>query len=145
MRLRLLFLSCVFLTACSQQATKPVETTAATPSLTLFEGARIIPGDGSAPIEDGVMLVEGAKITGLGHKGELTAPAGAARVDLTGKTVMPALVDTHTHLGWAIIKTGKIGADTYSKDNLIDHLHRLAYYGVAATAEHGHRPGRNAL
>jgi imidazolonepropionase-like amidohydrolase len=50
-------------------------------------------------------------------------------------------VDTHTHLGWAIIKTGKIGADTYSKDNLIDHLHRLAYYGVAATESMGIDPG----
>src|SRR5678816_4927240 len=54
---------------------------------------------------------------------------------------MPALVDTHTHLGWAVIKTGKIGADTYTKDNLIDHLHRLAYYGVAATQSMGIDPG----
>ena len=54
---------------------------------------------------------------------------------------MPALVDTHTHLGWAIIKTGRIDKDSYSKDNLIDHLHRLAYYGVAATQSMGIDPG----
>src|SRR5678815_5666800 len=123
------------LAGCSQapQNGAKQETASTTPSVTLFEGARVITGDGSAPLEDAVILMEDAKITGVGHKGELTAPAGAARVDLTGKTVMPALVDTHTHQGCAVIKTGKIGAVTYTKNNLIDHLHRLAYYGVAAT------------
>jgi imidazolonepropionase-like amidohydrolase len=113
----------------------------ATPSATIFEGARLITGDGSAPVENSAFVIENAKITAVGHKGEVMAPAGAARVDLTGKTVMPALVDTHTHLGWAIIKTGRIDKDSYSKDNLIDHLHRLAYYGVAATQSMGIDPG----
>ena len=36
----------------------------------------------------------------VGKKGEVQAPAGAARVDLTGKTVMPAMVDLHGHLGY---------------------------------------------
>jgi imidazolonepropionase-like amidohydrolase len=107
----------------------------------LFEGARLIVGDGGAPIEDSAFLIENNKFTMTGKKGQIQAPAGAARVDLTGKTVMPALIDTHTHLGWAIIKTGRIGADTYSRENLIDHLHRLAYYGVAATQSMGIDPG----
>lgn len=107
---------------------------------TLFEGARLIT-DGSTVVENSAFVIENAKISSLGRKGEITAPAGAARVDLTGKTVIPALVDTHTHLGWAIIKTGRIDKDTYSKDNLIDHLHRLAYYGVAATQSMGIDPG----
>jgi imidazolonepropionase-like amidohydrolase len=110
------------------------------PAATLFEGARLI-ADGGAAAENSAFLVENGKITSVGRKGEITAPAGAARVDLTGKTVMPALVDTHTHLGWAIIKTGRIDKDTYTKDNLIDHLHRLAYYGVAATESMGIDPG----
>jgi len=131
------------LTGCSQAQRNSAqqETPSAPLPATLFEGARLIVGDGSAPLENSVILIDNGKITGVGHKGEITAPPGAARVDLTGKTVMPALVDTHTHLGWAIIKTGKIGADTYSKENLIDHLHRLAYYGVAATESMGIDPG----
>ena len=107
----------------------------------LFEGARLITGDGSAPIENSAFLVENNRITSVGRKGEITAPANAARIDLTGKTVMPALIDTHTHLGWAIIKTGQIGKDTYTKENLIDHLHRLAYFGTAATQSMGIDPG----
>jgi imidazolonepropionase-like amidohydrolase len=110
-------------------------------SATLFEGARLITGDGGAPVENSAFLVENNKITSVGRKGELSAPAGATHIDLTGKTVMPALIDTHTHLGWAVIKTGEIGKDTYTKENLIDHLHRLAYYGIAATQSMGIDPG----
>jgi imidazolonepropionase-like amidohydrolase len=122
--------------ACSRQATPSPEA-----STTLFEGARLITGDGSAAVENSAILIENGKISSVGQKGAITAPAGAAHVDLTGKTVMPALVDTHTHLGWAIIKTGRIDKDSYTKDNLIDHLHRLAYYGVAATESMGIDPG----
>lgn len=107
----------------------------------LFEGARLITGDGGAPIENSAFLIENDRFTRVGKKGEVRAPAGAARVDLSGKTVMPALIDAHTHLGWAIIQTGAIGKDTYSRDNLIDHLRRLAYYGVAATFNMGTDPG----
>src|SRR5580700_6340892 len=107
----------------------------------LFEGARLIVGDGGAPIEDSAFVIENNKFSVVGEKGQIQAPAGAARVDLTGKTVMPALIDTHTHLGWQIVKTGQMGADTYSRENLIDHLHRLAYYGVAATQSMGIDPG----
>ncbi|HEY7392789.1 MAG TPA: amidohydrolase family protein [Bryobacteraceae bacterium] len=107
----------------------------------LFEGARLIVGDGSAPIENSAFLIENNKFSRIGKKGELKPPAGAVRVDLTGKTVMPALIDTHTHLGWEIVKTGQMGADTYSRANLIEHLQRYAYYGIAATQSMGIDPG----
>jgi imidazolonepropionase-like amidohydrolase len=108
---------------------------------TLFEGARLITGDGSAPLENSAFLMENDRITRVGKKGEVRAPAGAARVDLSGKTVMPALIDAHTHLGWTILNTGRIAGDTYSKENLIDHLKRMAYYGIAATMNMGIDPG----
>jgi imidazolonepropionase-like amidohydrolase len=110
----------------------------------LFEGARLIVGDGSAPIENSAFLVENNKFSRIGKKGELRPPAGALRVDLTGKTVMPALIDTHTHLGWEIVKTGQMGADTYTRANLIEHLERYAYYGIAATQSMGIDPGEIA-
>jgi imidazolonepropionase-like amidohydrolase len=114
----------------------------AQPPAVLFEGARLIVGDGSAPIENSEFLIENNKFTRIGKKGELRPPAGAVRVDLSGKTVMPALVDAHTHLGWTVIKTGKIGADTYTRENLIDHLRRYAYYGIAAAQSMGIDPGQ---
>ena len=38
------------------------------------------------------------RFTQVGRAGQLNVPAGAVRVDLTGKTVIPAIIDTHTHM-----------------------------------------------
>jgi imidazolonepropionase-like amidohydrolase len=108
----------------------------------LFEGARLITGDGTV-VTDSAFVVENNHFTKVGKKGAVPAPAGAARVDLTGKTAMPALVDAHAHLGWTILKTGEIGAKTYSRENLIDHLQRYAYYGIAAVQSMGIDPGES--
>ncbi len=133
--IRLLFCGLVLLAVCFWYA-------AAQPSGTiLFEGARLIVGDGGAPIENSAFLVENNRFGRIGRKGQLQGPAGAARVDLTGKTVMPAIVNAHNHLGWAIIKTGEIGKNTYSRENLIDHLRRSAYYGIGAVMNFGTDPG----
>jgi imidazolonepropionase-like amidohydrolase len=102
----------------------------------LFEGARLIVGDG-AVVDNSAFLVENGTFTKVGRKGSLQLPAGAARVDLTGKTVMPALIDAHTHYGWQVINTGRMAADTYTKENLTDHLRRAAYYGIAGVLSMG--------
>lgn len=67
---------------------------------TLFEGARLIAGDEAAPIEDSAFLVQDGTFTRVGRRGEVQAPEGAARVDLTGKTVMPGIIEAHAHLGY---------------------------------------------
>jgi imidazolonepropionase-like amidohydrolase len=113
---------------------------AQTSGTTLYEGAMLIVGNGSAPLENSAFLVENNRFGRIGRKGQLQAPPGAARIDLTGKTVMPAIVNAHNHLGWAIIKTGKIAKDTYSRENLIDHLRRSAYYGIGAVMNFGTDP-----
>src|SRR5262245_33896610 len=66
----------------------------------LYEGARLIPGDGSTPIESAAMLVEHGMISKVGAKGRVNAPRSALRVDLTGKTIMPTLIDAHGHPGF---------------------------------------------
>jgi imidazolonepropionase-like amidohydrolase len=102
---------------------------------TLFEGARLILGDGREPIENGAFLVENDRFTRVGRKGDVLAPAGSARVDLTGKTVIPALIDGHSHIGYMRNLTS--GAQNYTKENILDHLRRFAYFGVAATQSMG--------
>jgi imidazolonepropionase-like amidohydrolase len=104
---------------------------------TLFEGARLIAGDGRAPIDNSAFLVAGDRITSVGRKGEVTAPSGAMRVDLTGKTVMPALIDIHNHLGWTNLKTNQATKTSFTRELVVDHLKRYAYYGVAATLSMG--------
>jgi imidazolonepropionase-like amidohydrolase len=104
----------------------------------LFEGARIIVGDGRT-IENGAMLVEGDTITRVGAKGNVTAPASATRVDLTGKTVMPGMVLAHGHIGY--LRGTTFARENYTRDNLIDHLNRYLYYGVVAMMSTGTDPG----
>jgi imidazolonepropionase-like amidohydrolase len=106
----------------------------------LFEGARLVNGDGSVT-ENSAFVIEGGKFMAVGRKGDVKAPAGATRVNLAGKTVIPALIDSHVHLGWWVVKTNRIGADTYTRENLIDHLQRVAYYGIAAVQSMGIDPG----
>src|SRR5690349_3324858 len=102
-----------------------------------FEGARLIVGDGSAPIEDAAFLVEGDAFTWVGRQGQRQPPPGATRVDLSGKTVMPALIDGHNHIGIVNEKDGSNSKANYRRDNLVDQLQRYAYYGVAATMSMG--------
>jgi imidazolonepropionase-like amidohydrolase len=101
----------------------------------LFEGARLINGEGGAPIENAAFIVEGGRFTAVGRSGELALPAGAARIDLRGKTVIPALIDAHVHMGYR--KGLSFGPDNYTRENLLDTLNRFAYYGVAAILETG--------
>ena len=103
----------------------------------LFEGARLIAGDGRAPIDDSAFLVTGNRFAWVGRRGERPPASGATRVDLTGKTVIPALVDTHNHLGWTNQRTNKAAKDSYTRALVVDHLQRYAYYGVAATMSLG--------
>ena len=99
---------------------------------TLYEGARLITGDGTAAIENSAFLVTGTQFTQVGRKGEVALPAGGKRVDLTGKTVMPTLVDMHGHLGFQNLAEGAMSKESFTRENLIDHLQRFAYVGVGA-------------
>jgi imidazolonepropionase-like amidohydrolase len=128
---------CLFLSAAACSPAPAAEQRATANNATLFEGARLITGDGSAPIEDSAFLVENSTITRVGKKGEIQRPGGAERVDLTGKTVMPALVDAHSHLGYTDVKHNTTAAANFTRENLVDHLRRYAYYGIAATLSMG--------
>jgi len=97
-------------------------------AVTIFEGARLIVGDGRPPIENAAFVVSGARFTQVGRSGDVRAPAGAARVNLAGKTVMPAIIDTHTHL-------------SQTREELTNDLRRRAYYGISAAMSLGQDKG----
>jgi len=94
------------------------------PVVTAFEGARIIVGDGRPSIENGTLLVEGTKIAQAGAAVDVRVPQGATIVNLAGKTIMPTLIDTHTHL-------------SQTRERLTRDLKRRAYYGVSAAMSMG--------
>jgi imidazolonepropionase-like amidohydrolase len=93
----------------------------------LLQGARVIVGDGRV-LDDGALLVRDGLLMDVGRNGAVAAPAGAVVVNVKGKSIVPALVNAHTHLGWE--KYTSWGAQNFTRDNLIDHLYRHAYYGV---------------
>src|SRR5215470_8901118 len=130
---RAVVLNTLLFAACSSPVQTPAQ---AAGGATLYEGARLIVGDGSV-IENAAFLVENNTFSAVGKKGEVQAPAGASRVDLSGKTVMPAIVDAHGHLGFLDAVTGKMSKDNFTRENYIDHLERYAYHGVAATISTG--------
>src|SRR5439155_24101810 len=101
---------------------------------TLFEGARLITGDGGV-IESSAFIVTGNQVSQVGRKGEVRLPSGGTRVDLTGNTVMPALIDAHVHMGYR--KGLDFSQNNYTRENLSDILDRFGYYGVAAILEAG--------
>ena len=115
-RMRLLVLAAVAATSAAILAQAP--------AVTVFEGARVIIGDGRAPIENATFIVSGNRFTQVGRAGDVKAPAGATRVNLAGKTVMPTIIDTHTHL-------------SQTRPMLIDDLKRRAFYGVSAAQSLG--------
>ena len=86
-----------------------------------FEGARFILGDGRT-VENGTLVIDGSRIVQAGAG--VTVPAGAARVNAAGKTIMPAIIDTHVHLNPI-------------RDRLIRDLKLRGYYGISAALSMG--------
>src|SRR3954447_25497818 len=112
-------------------------------AVVVYEGGRLIIGDGRPPIENGAMVVEGGRIIAVGLKGAVAAPARAGHVDLLGKTVMPAMINAHVHIGYEGYTSW--GAANYTPQNVLDHLQREAFYGVGATQSVGSSPTTGAL
>jgi imidazolonepropionase-like amidohydrolase len=105
----------------------------------LFEGARVIPGDGSPAIENAAILVEGGVITRIGRAGEVAAPTGVGPIDLSGKTVMPALISPHVHPGFQ--KGLSYSADNFTRETILDDLNRELYFGVSTVMSLGIEKG----
>ena len=96
-------------------------------STTALIGARVIVGDGANPIQNATVVVSNGKIVDVGPSSAVTVPAGATRVDVTGKTIMPTIVDAHVHLGT-------------TRDALLKDLRDRAYFGISAALSLGLDP-----
>lgn len=95
--------------------------------VTAFVGGRVIDGAGRA-IESGAIVVRDGVIVDVGPAASVRVPSGATRVDTTGKTVMPGLVNAHGHL--SPVEGFKTGGQYYTRANLERQLKAYATYGV---------------
>lgn len=123
-----LLASVLTLSACAA----PVEPTEAPQSDAIaYEGARLIIGNGNV-VESGTLVVEHDRLVSVGGQSSVVVPDGAARVDLSGHTVMPAIIDTHVHL-------------RETREERIEDLQRKAYYGVGLVLSLGRGVGEMAF
>ncbi|MBW8867484.1 MAG: amidohydrolase family protein [Acidobacteria bacterium] len=112
------------------------------PPTAIYEGARLLIGDGRV-IESGAFVVQNGRITAAGPLGKVAAPSGAAHVDLAGKTVMPAMINAHVHIGYEGYTTW--AAENHTPQNVLDHLQREAVYGTGAAQSVGSSPVDQSL
>src|SRR5881296_4216944 len=102
--------------------------------IVVLTGARIIDGTGRAPLQQGTIIVNKGVIEAVGAASAVKIPPGATRVDLSGKTIVPGLINAHAHLNvWE-------GAKLSVRDDLIRRLKTYAMYGVTSAVSLGSRP-----
>ncbi|MGH7931396.1 MAG: amidohydrolase family protein, partial [Candidatus Binatia bacterium] len=61
-------------------------------------GGRLIDGTGRPPIENSVIVIQAGKFQAIGRSGQVSIPAAAEVIDVTGKTILPGFIDGHGHL-----------------------------------------------
>lgn len=101
----------------------------------LYENARLVAGDGSPVIERAALLVDKQLVTRVGSAGTITVPAAVPRIDLSGKTIIPALIGTHGHPGFQ--QGLSYSAANYTRETVASDLARALYFGVSIVQSMG--------
>jgi imidazolonepropionase-like amidohydrolase len=96
----------------------------------------LIDGSGGAPVPDAAMIATDGRITWIGPAAELKAPAGAAVQDLTGKFVMPGLIDLHTHVSNSDVVM-QDPVRFFTREGVTSDLKLYASYGTTSVASLG--------
>jgi imidazolonepropionase-like amidohydrolase len=94
-------------------------------------GVRIIDGTGRAPVQNGTIVINNGHIEAVGAASAVKIPAGATRVDLAGKTVIPGLINAHAHLNV------DPGSKMPVREDLMRRLKTYATYGVTSIVSLG--------
>jgi imidazolonepropionase-like amidohydrolase len=97
-----------------------------TPGLQAFVGARIIDGTGGATIEDGVLVVRDGRIEAVGARELIDIPDDATQIDVSGRTIMPGLINAHGHVN----NLQGLDQVEYTEAQVDSQLGLYARYGV---------------
>lgn len=102
----------------------------------VLKGALLIDGTGRPPIANSVLILDGARIRAAGKSDAVRIPKDADVRDMTGKTIMPALINLHGHLG--LTRNGAdSAAGNYTEENVRRQLEKYLAYGVGTVASFG--------
>ncbi len=113
------FIFLFFAIACTSKKATQIE------PLTAFTGATLIDGTGQGPINDAVLLISNGLVISVGPRDDVTIPESATIFDVTGKTIMPGIINAHGHIGGTEGLTA-----SYSAQHVIRDLKLNAAYGI---------------
>lgn len=92
-----------------------------------FVGATLIDGTDADPLPNAVLVITDGRVRAVGPRDTVTIPAGADVVDVSGKYLMPGLINAHGHVGATV---GLDANGEYSRENLLRQLSLYARYGI---------------
>lgn len=106
---------------------------AQTPASTVVAlmGALVIDGTGRAPLEQATLVIANGRIAAIGPSASITIPAGAVRVDMSGKTILPGLINAHSHVAMGD------NARLPVREHMLQQLRVYSDYGVTAVVSLG--------
>ena len=105
------------------------------PAVRAFTGFTLVDGRGGVPITNAVLVVSGQRIAAAGPASSTRVPPGAERIDLTGRTIMPGIVNAHGHVGATVGLEAR--PEGYEESNLRRQLDLYAAYGVTTVVSLG--------
>lgn len=93
-------------------------------------GARLFDGTGAAVIDAATLVVSNGKVAQAGASATVKVPSGAERIDVTGKTIIPGLINAHGHVG----DTVGLQSDpkSYTDENIRRQLRLYSSYGITS-------------
>jgi imidazolonepropionase-like amidohydrolase len=97
--------------------------------------ATLIDGTGAAPVQDATVVIRAEKIAAVGPSSKVKTPTGAVVVDLSGKFIVPGMINLHGHVG----NTKGLNQDRsyFTRESVIENLRAYAMYGVTTTTSMG--------
>ena len=107
------------------------------PSTTVvMTGAQLIDGTGRPPLEQAILVISNGRIEAVGASNAVNVSAGAVRVDMSGKTIMPGLINTLGHVSATLDK----GSESSVHGHMMEQLRVYAAYGVTTVLSFGMAP-----
>jgi imidazolonepropionase-like amidohydrolase len=103
------------------------------PKYIAFTGATIIDGSGAVPISNAVLLISSGRILAIGTKEQVTIPENTTIINVSGKTIIPGLINAHGHVG----DVKGIEPGNYSLKNIEDNLKTYGRYGITTVVSLG--------
>lgn len=103
-----------------------------------FRGGRLVDGNGGPPIDNAVVVVTGNRVTAVGPAASTPVPAGATVFDIPGTTIMPGLVELHTHLAYPETPVGAYAdSEAAATVRAIGKLQRYLATGITSVRDTG--------